>query len=62
MPRNGYNHFLPRIHRKCCSSTTFAGFAGKLCQETGFQLTMEELRGTHAAKGAFLRQLAKTNL
>jgi hypothetical protein len=30
--------------------------------ETGFQLTMEELRQTHAAKGAFLRRLAKANL
>jgi hypothetical protein len=30
--------------------------------ETGFQLTMEELRKTHAAKGAFLRRLAKANL
>ncbi len=30
--------------------------------ETGFQLTMEEFRKTHAAKGAFLRQLAKANL
>jgi hypothetical protein len=30
--------------------------------ETGFQLTMEELRQTHAAKGAFLRKLAKANL
>ncbi len=30
--------------------------------ETGFQLTIEELRKTHAAKGAFLRRLAKANL
>ena len=30
--------------------------------ETGFQLTMEELRKTHAAKGTFLRRLAKANL
>ena len=30
--------------------------------ETGFQLRMEELRKTHAAKGAFLRRLAKANL
>jgi hypothetical protein len=30
--------------------------------ETGFQLTMEEFRKTHAAKGAFLRRLAKANL
>jgi hypothetical protein len=30
--------------------------------ETGFQFTMEELRKTHAAKGAFLRRLAKANL
>jgi hypothetical protein len=30
--------------------------------ETGFQLTMEELRKTHAAKGAFLRRLAKAQL
>jgi hypothetical protein len=30
--------------------------------ETRFQLTMEELRKTHAAKGAFLRQLAKAKL
>ncbi len=30
--------------------------------ETGFQLTMEELRKTHASKGAFLRRLAKANL
>lgn len=30
--------------------------------ETGFQLTMEELRKTQAAKGAFLRRLAKANL
>jgi hypothetical protein len=30
--------------------------------ETGLQLTMEELRKTHAAKGAFLRRLAKANL
>jgi len=30
--------------------------------ETGFQLTMWELRKTHAAKGAFLRRLAKANL
>jgi hypothetical protein len=30
--------------------------------ETGFQLTMEELRKTHAAKGAFLRRLEKANL
>ena len=30
--------------------------------ETGFQLTMGELRKTHAAKGAFLRRLAKANL
>jgi hypothetical protein len=30
--------------------------------ETGFQLTMEELRKTHAAKSAFLRRLAKANL
>ena len=30
--------------------------------ETGFQLTMEELRQTHAAKGAFLRRLANANL
>ena len=30
--------------------------------ETGFQLTMEELRKTHGAKGAFLRRLAKANL
>jgi len=30
--------------------------------ETGFQLTMEELCQTHAAKGAFLRRLAKANL
>ena len=30
--------------------------------ETRFQLTMEELRKTHAAKGAFLRRLAKANL
>ena len=30
--------------------------------ETGFQWTMEELRKTHSAKGAFLRRLAKVNL
>jgi hypothetical protein len=30
--------------------------------EFGFQFTMEELRKTHAAKGAFLRRLAKANL
>jgi hypothetical protein len=30
--------------------------------ETGFQLTMEELRKTHAAKGAFLRRLVNANL
>ena len=30
--------------------------------ETGFQLTVEELRKTHAAKSAFLRRLAKANL
>ena len=30
--------------------------------ETGFQLTMQEIRKTHAAKGAFLRRLAKANL
>jgi len=30
--------------------------------ETGFQLRMEELRKTHAAKSAFLRWLAKANL
>jgi hypothetical protein len=30
--------------------------------ETGFQLTMEEFCKTHAAKGAFLRRLAKANL
>jgi hypothetical protein len=30
--------------------------------ESGFQLTMEEIRKTHAAKGAFLRRLAKANL
>jgi hypothetical protein len=30
--------------------------------ETGFQLTVGELRKTHAAKGAFLRRLAKANL
>jgi hypothetical protein len=30
--------------------------------ETGFQLTMEELCKTHATKGAFLRRLAKANL
>ena len=30
--------------------------------ETGFQLTIEELRKTHAAKGAFLRRLAKAKL
>jgi len=30
--------------------------------ETGFQLTMEELCQTHAAKGAFLGRLAKANL
>jgi hypothetical protein len=30
--------------------------------ETGFQLTMWELRKTHAAKGAFLGRLAKANL
>ena len=30
--------------------------------ETGFQLTMEELRQTHAAKSAFLRRLTKANL
>ena len=30
--------------------------------ETGFQLTMEELRKKHPAKGAFLRRLAKANL
>jgi hypothetical protein len=30
--------------------------------ETRFQLTMEELRKTHAAKGAFLRRLAKAKL
>jgi len=30
--------------------------------ETAFQLTMEELRKTHAAKSAFLRRLAKANL
>jgi hypothetical protein len=30
--------------------------------ETGFQLTMEELRTTHAAKSAFLRRLAKAIL
>jgi hypothetical protein len=30
--------------------------------ETGFQLTMEELRKTHAAKVTFLRRLAKANL
>jgi len=30
--------------------------------ETRFQLTMEELRQTHAGKGAFLRRLAKPNL
>jgi hypothetical protein len=30
--------------------------------ETGFQLTVEELRKTHAAKSALLRRLAKANL
>ena len=30
--------------------------------ETGFQLTVEELRKTHAARSAFLRRLAKANL
>jgi hypothetical protein len=30
--------------------------------ETVFQLTMEELRKTHAAKGAFLRRLAEAKL
>ena len=30
--------------------------------ETGFQLTMEELRKTHAAKGTFLRRLTKAKL
>jgi hypothetical protein len=30
--------------------------------ETGFQLTMEELRKTHAAKDTFLRRLAKAKL
>jgi hypothetical protein len=30
--------------------------------ETGFQVTVEELRKTHAAKSAFLRRLAKANL
>jgi hypothetical protein len=30
--------------------------------ETGFQLTVEELRKTHAAKSTFLRRLAKANL
>ena len=30
--------------------------------ETGFQLTIEELRKTHAAKGAFLRRLAQAKL
>lgn len=30
--------------------------------ETGFQLTMEEIRKTHAAKSAFLRRLADANL
>jgi hypothetical protein len=30
--------------------------------ETGFQLTMEELRKTHAAKDTFLRRLTKAKL
>ena len=30
--------------------------------ETGFQLTMEELRNTHAAKETFQRRLTKANL
>ena len=30
--------------------------------ETGFQLTMEELRKTHAAKNSFLRRLTKAKL
>jgi hypothetical protein len=30
--------------------------------ETGFQLTMEELRKTHAAKDSFLRRLTKAKL
>ena len=30
--------------------------------ETGFQLTMEELRKTHTAKSTFLRRLATANL
>jgi hypothetical protein len=30
--------------------------------ETGFQLTTEELRKTHAAKDSFLRKLAKAKL
>ena len=30
--------------------------------ETGFQLTMEELRKTHAAKESFLRRLTKAKL
>jgi hypothetical protein len=30
--------------------------------ETGFQLTIEELRKTHAAKDSFLRRLTKAKL
>jgi len=70
-----YGKFDQRAHRLLVSSsgsrriTSGPGslldlhdLAVRQVDESGFQLTMEELRKTHAAKGAFLRRLAKANL